>query len=733
MSRNNTNFIKILIERLKKIKVEKDDPLNYHQKITNTYFNEYNIRGLLCYYEPGAGKTRLAVSISEDFLQSHKGWKVLFISTKSLHDNMRNTIIEYRKMVKKESNKDNVESTKDNVEFSKVNSELTKDDVLSSVDNLEFTGSNDDYIMANYTFISMNASNMIKQVTDAVSPDVHEIDEDIVKFNLENTFVIIDEAHNLFNSIANGSQNAIKLYEMIMAAKDIRLLFLTGSPIVNDPYEAALCYNMLSGKVDGKTLFGDDYAEFTKYFVKDGMINNADKFANRIVGLTSYKATGDSDFESEKGKREANESKRKESEPFPILLEPIVEKVYMSDKQYSAYSIARIREREEVSKSSKFNRAAVGIAKPKGRSTTYRVRSRQYSNVLYPESAMELKTDEYGHDASIRIMDKLGPDCFDHLDVYSPKAEKMLGNLAKHSHLNKKGVNVGPGIIYSQFIESGIGFISRLLKYKGYYEVTGNKSLVGKKDGKLGFAVISGEVPPEVRTEIIDIFNDEQNKDGSVISVLLITSTGAEGIDTKRVRHIHVFEPYWNWSRLKQVFHRGKRLYSHIDLPLKDRNVQPYIYLSDYPKSLKDDKKEGKKELHQIEKTTDISLYEDAVENQNTINSFLHVMIESAIDCYFHHTKDIKCRICMPDNRKMFIADLYTDMTSENCCTPLSETKIKATEIEFNGNKYSYMYDNGKLRIFAFDELVGAYREIFSDDESWVNLRDLVENKKKKK
>ena len=29
---------------------------------------------------------------------------------------------------------------------------------------------------------------------------------------LENSVLIIDEAHNLFNSITNGSKNAIKLY-----------------------------------------------------------------------------------------------------------------------------------------------------------------------------------------------------------------------------------------------------------------------------------------------------------------------------------------------------------------------------------------------------------------------------------------------------------------------------------------------------------------------------------------
>ena len=36
------------------------------------------------------------------------------------------------------------------------------------------------------------------------------------------------------------------------------------------------------------------------------------------------------------------------------------------------------------------------------------------------------------------------------------------------------------------------------------------------------------------------------NADGELIQLLMITSSGAEGIDLKNVRYVHIMEPYWH-------------------------------------------------------------------------------------------------------------------------------------------------------------------------------------------
>ena len=44
------------------------------------------------------------------------------------------------------------------------------------------------------------------------------------------------------------------------------------------------------------------------------------------------------------------------------------------------------------------------------------------------------------------------------------------------------------------------------------------------------------------------------------MKILLTTKTGAEGIDLKNVRQVHIVEPYWNPVRLKQVKGRAIRV-----------------------------------------------------------------------------------------------------------------------------------------------------------------------------
>ena len=76
----------------------------------------------------------------------------------------------------------------------------------------------------------------------------------------DNKVVIIDEVHNLVGMIVNklnsGKKKSIsyKIYEMLMSAKNCRLVFLSGTPIVNYPNEIAILYNMLRGYIRSYSL-----------------------------------------------------------------------------------------------------------------------------------------------------------------------------------------------------------------------------------------------------------------------------------------------------------------------------------------------------------------------------------------------------------------------------------------------------------------------------------------------
>ena len=66
---------------------------------------------------------------------------------------------------------------------------------------------------------------------------------------------------------------------------------------------------------------------------------------------------------------------------------------------------------------------------------------------------------------------------------------------------------------------------------------------------------------------------------GDIIKIFMITAAGAEGIDLKNVRFVHLIEPYWHPVRLEQVIGRARRICSHDQLPEKLRTVDVYLYL----------------------------------------------------------------------------------------------------------------------------------------------------------
>ena len=71
--------------------------------------------------------------------------------------------------------------------------------------------------------------------------------------------VIIDEVHNFVRQILNvnseeiGKQKealrSLTFYNWIINAKDIKLVFLSGTPVINKPCEIAILYNMLKGLI----------------------------------------------------------------------------------------------------------------------------------------------------------------------------------------------------------------------------------------------------------------------------------------------------------------------------------------------------------------------------------------------------------------------------------------------------------------------------------------------------
>jgi hypothetical protein len=588
---NITNFPLQIKQTVDKINNEYDknkEYLQYFQYITREYLVKSQIRGLLVYAGVGTGKSITAAAISDYYRKHDPHRKIIILLSKSLQSNFENNIKKYMR------------NSGEGRERS--------DDFIN--DELE----------SKYTFISLNAANMFTQISRVKKTEEEvEFNKQLGKFNkqididngstkfLENSLLIVDEAHNLFNSITNNSKNAINLYKAIMNTRNIKLVFLTGTPIINNPFELVPCFNMLKGYIFDQinekksrkhTLFPENQQDFQNFFIsktKEGAsIKNKDKFQNRIFGLVSY--YGDYYFD------------KKAKEGFPEQKETIIDKVPMSLYQFGRYQETRDIENKE--ESNKFKKSTssenFSVAEDSSKSSSsYRIRSRQVSNYFIPEYALTFKSSRT---SVVKYLNKITVDDLKNLDKFSPKFKKIIENIDEYQ--NKLGV------VYSEFVSGeGLALFSMVLeKVENYVYWTKSNNYTKENDihefditiksvnesvDKLAkggsiknrkqktYAMITGDVIFSDRQNIINVFNSKKNMDGSIISLLLISKSGAEGLNLRNVRHLHIMEPFWNYARIEQVIARGVRFQSHNELPEKERNLQPYIYISTYPKGHK--------------------------------------------------------------------------------------------------------------------------------------------------
>lgn len=431
IERNNTSFAVKVYEQLKKTNFTELDFLRYHQNVLRWFVNSIDCgsRGLLCAHEMGTGKTMVGAAVAFDALAA--GYKVIFLTTKSLAGNMVNTVIKYIEQRTARSPDWQIGDV--------VMSTLTSDGIA-------------EFARDRFSYVSSNASNMITALIKAaegatgaeysaamkkVTSPEQRIEAIVAGGSLENHTIIVDEAHNLFRAITNGSQNALSFYKMVMKTKRIKLFWLTGTPIATDPFELVPALNMLVG-VD---LLPTDYVEFRRLFVGPHGIINKSKFQNRVQGLVSRVTADVKPGSTIKPPLTATPDVK-----FPTILPRKIHLVYMTDTQYAAYSAARDKETDEASRAYR-NASSSPLTKPKNQaSSSYRQQSRQLSNYCPPP---EYRNTKFGN---INAAD-INP-------IESPKYDKVLEIINN---------STGLGYVYSQFVGAGgLSSLTTMLNQHGY-------------------------------------------------------------------------------------------------------------------------------------------------------------------------------------------------------------------------------------------------------------------------
>ena len=233
------------------------------------------------------------------------------------------------------------------------------------------------------------------------------------------------------------------------------------------------------------------------------------------------------------------------------------------------------------------------------------------------------------------------------------------------------------------------------------------------------FAVVTGKVPPKDRPIIIKAFNRADNMYGDIIAALLISETGAEGLDLKHIRVIHILEPYWDMARIYQIQGRGIRKGSHANLPENERDVQTIIYAS-VP-----NKEEEKVTKFKEDESIDLKFLNRAMRRMNLINEFNKAMKEVSLECISNEYGD--CRVCVPDNVPLYSkTSVNTDIdAADPCQNYTTKTKEYAKKVVHNGVDYYYKKDKNSpfgYYIYVYNKELDGYNSLSMNNPIFLEI-----------
>ena len=522
-----------------------------------------------------------------------------------------------------------------------------------------------------------------------------------------------------------------------------------------------------------ETCFPEDKDEFERKFYNPEInkLKNLDLIKRRIVGLTSFY-----DYQDPKD--------------FPELLPLKIVQVPMSLYQLSNYE----KYRSEELDNDKFNKRK-GDKDEENSSSSYRIKSRLACSFVFPEEigspydkkdtndkilqletlgeqldtfsltideAEEMKKKDYNdkiYDAYLKILDKDKSKYLDmkngSLEKYAPKYLEMIKNIQKED---------GKIFVYSNFISLvGLNFFSFVLEQTGKwapFRIKKEKTSAGimwvlderedEKD-KHKFMFYAGTVDKTTREIYRNIYNSdwdkldttcsklvqqlkekhENNYYGEVIKMILTTKTGAEGLDLKEVRYIHITEPYWQPVLIKQIIGRGVRNKSHLKLPPKDRNVEVFVYMATitpdmvklitHPNVRNDIYKYSNPALLNKDfrvVTSDEHLYMLAERKKQIVNAFQKLMKESSFDCSLNYSKNM----LNPNNKGIICMDYNTKNRDEYIYTPGLDDTIETIDLTQEKIVVDY-YDKRSVdgKTYYCEKIINSFGKMYIYDDTLPN------------
>jgi hypothetical protein len=477
--------------------------------------------------------------------------------------------------------------------------------------------------------------------------------------NMNNTLLIIDEAHNISD---NEYGNALR--HIIKKSTNLRVLLLTATPMINLADEIVDLLNFIrpeNDQIERDKIFNGE--KNYKMTIKEGGLEYLRKMAQGYVSF--YRGAIPYTFADRIDKGDI---------PKSLLFTPVI-RCYMNDFQKKAYSKAiKIEDNDDDEKKSdplqKSTIAAGNFVFPvldndgkdiigtystegvslllsqlnnNGKKLKQMINKKLFNNKLnkYDEDNFIIEKEKK-HISGVMLREE-------YLSLFSIKFYKILLELNK---LNNKNKNNGTSFIYSNLVNAGgIELFAETLIMNGYleyledgkYDIEDNtidyKTGLSFKEYKKQFknelnefkpatfilitggSEESGEDVPEVKQKIIrEVFNNANNIDGKNIKFLLGSRVMNEGVTLKNVKYVHIIDTFYNIPKAEQVIGRAIRMCVHKDV-INDTNKYPSVSIYRYVAALNNNF------------SMDELLYQKAELKYLTVKKIESVLKEVAVDC----------------------------------------------------------------------------------------------------
>ena len=234
-----------------------DNPKPFNPKIVQRLIHDFMrgsspYRGLLLYYGLGVGKSCSALAISEAINTLER---VVFISKASLEDNFKKEIkfcgAEYMRHMNHWAFCDC-----DSPAERELAAKLGITDKMIETNGGCFIIDYSKADQPNYQYMTSGMKTRLnEQINMMIATRFAFIHIDDTRFHhkidqthFDNSVIIIDEVHNLINTMTSGkSRGAQLLYDFFMNATNSKFVLLSATPMINRVFESSRLFNILRG------------------------------------------------------------------------------------------------------------------------------------------------------------------------------------------------------------------------------------------------------------------------------------------------------------------------------------------------------------------------------------------------------------------------------------------------------------------------------------------------------